>query len=190
VNQRQRISARDYKHGGGRRGGFDLQQYRQFGYGLAAGLAVAIGVFVFDHRGGQGEAAAAREQPAKKKAAAASAEPEQPVEQYDYYSVLPKYEVVLPEERNVRRDKPAEPITQPGNYMIQAGSFANEKEALRRQQNLAKLGIQAAVQRVAVDADVNHRVRIGPVGDLGRLNEIRNVLRTADIDLLIIRMPD
>jgi cell division protein FtsN len=187
VSSRQRISARDYKHGGSRRG-LDLRQYRQFGFGLATGLAVAIAVFVFDHRGGQDETEVVQAKP-KKPAAAPGSEPEEPVEQYDYYDMLSKYEVVLPEER-VRRDQAVEPITQPGNYMIQAGSFENETVAMRRQQVLAKLGIEAAVQRVAIDADVKHRVRIGPVSDLKRLNEIRSQLRTADIDILLSRLPD
>ncbi len=97
---------------------------------------------------------------------------------------------MLPEERNVRRDQATEPVKQPGSYVIQAGSFGDEKEALRRQQQLAKMGITAAVQRVAIDADVRHRVRIGPIKDLARLNEIRNQLRTADIDMLLSTLPE
>ena len=186
---RQRISARDYKHGG-RRGGFDVGKYQQFAIGLLIGLAVAVGVYVFDHRGKPAEAEVAKERVPKKTAAAPGEETGEATEQYDFYDMLPKFEVVLPEERNVRRDQPAVPITQPGGYIIQAGSFGNESEALRRQQQLAKLGISAAVQRVAVDADVKHRVRIGPVSDLTRLNAIRSQLRTADIDALLIKVPD
>ena len=39
---RQRLSTRDYKHGGRRAGSFDITQYRQFGLGLGVGLAVAL----------------------------------------------------------------------------------------------------------------------------------------------------
>jgi cell division protein FtsN len=190
VSSRQRISARDYKHGGGRRGRFDLRNFQQFGIGLATGLAVAVGVFVFDHSGKPADAEVVQERPKKPAAAAASGEADEATEQYDFYDMLPKFEVVLPEERNVRRDQPSVPVTQPGSYMIQAGSFEKETEALRRQQQLAKLGIEAAVQRVAIDADVKHRVRIGPVKDLGRLNDIRSQLRTADIEILLSKLPD
>jgi cell division protein FtsN len=186
---RQRISARDYKHGGRRRG-FDVGTYQQFAIGLATGLAVAVAVYVFDHRGKPAETEIPEERLPKKTAAAPAEESGEPAEQYDFYDMLPKFEVVLPEERNVRRDQPAVPINQPGDYIIQAGSFGNESEALRRQQQLAKLGIEAAVQRVAIDADVKHRVRIGPVSDLARLNAIRSQLRTADIDVLLIKVPD
>ncbi len=44
--------------------------------------------------------------------------------------------------------------------------------------------------RVAVDADVWHRVRIGPISDLAELNRIRDRLRSADIDALVIRVGD
>lgn len=186
---RQRISARDYKHAGGRRRGFDPGQYRQFFYGLAAGLAVALAVFMYGPREKPDAADAGPEEPPQKAAAAKTGENEEPAEQYDFYDMLPKYEVVLPEEQGVRRDQPAA-VTEAGAYMIQAGSFANENEALRRRQQLAKLGIEAAVQRVAIDADVKHRVRIGPISDLAKLNQLRNQLRTADIDILLSRLPD
>lgn len=188
MSSRQRISARDYKHGG-RRGGLDLGRYRQFGYGLATGLAVAVAVFIFDPRGPREQAEVVQAEPKKKAAAAPANEVEAPEEQYDFYDMLSKYEVVLPEERDVRRDQPA-PVTQAGAYMIQAGSFTSENDALRRQQVLEKLGIEAAVQRVAIDADVRHRVRIGPISDLARLNAVRGQLRTADIEILLSRLPD
>jgi cell division protein FtsN len=187
VSSRQRISARDYKHGG-RRGGWDLGRYQQFGFGLATGLAVAVAVFVFDHRGAPDQAQPAQVQPKSKAAAAPGSEVDAPEEEFDFYDDL-TYEVVLPEERDVRRDQPAA-VTQAGAYMIQAGSFASETDAQRRQQVLAKLGIEAAVQRVAIDADVRHRVRIGPISDLARLNAVRGQLRTADIDILLSRLPD
>jgi cell division protein FtsN len=105
--------------------------------------------------------------------------------------MLPKFEVVIPEqERNVKRDLPSVPVEQPGAYVLQVGSFQNETEAERLRQRLAKQDIEANVQRIAVDADVRHRVRIGPLRDLSRLNEIRRQLRAADLDALLIRLPD
>jgi cell division protein FtsN len=188
VSSRQRISARDYKHGGGRRGGFDVRAYKQFFIGLGLGLAVALAMFLLDLRDKPDAAAVAQKAPASKSAVPADS-PEEPVEDYDYYDVLPKYELVLPEERNVRPDQPLVPITKAASYMMQAGSFENETAALRRKQALEKLGIESAVQRVAIDADVKHRVRIGPINDLARLNKIRGQLHTADIAFLISEIP-
>ena len=42
--------------------------------------------------------------------------------------------------------------------------------------------------RVAVDEDVWHRVRIGPITDLTELNRLRTRLRAADLDALVIRV--
>jgi cell division protein FtsN len=190
---RRPLSARDYKHGG-RHGRLDLrfQQYRQFFIGLAVGLAVALGVFIIDHRP---QAAAGDTPPpaVDKKLAATSPEvaPEEPVEEFDFYDMLPNYEVTIPEqERNVQRDLPAVPVAQAGAYVLQVGSFQKEAEAERRRQRLAKLGIESSVQRIAVDTNAWHRVRIGPLRDLPRLNEIRRQLHAADIDALLIRLPD
>ena len=189
---RQRLSARDYKQGS-RRSGFDIARYQQFGMGLAAGLVVALGIYVFDHRAKPVEAEVAPEPRAAAAAAAApaSAETEDPAEQYDFYDMLPKFEVVVAEqERDVRRDVPSTPVEQPGAYVLQVGSFRNLPDAERLRSKLAKQDIDASIQRIAVDADVWHRVRIGPLRDLAKLNATRRELRAADIDAILIRLGD
>ena len=55
---------------------------------------------------------------------------------------------------------------------------------------LALQGIEAKVQRVAVDTDVWHRVRIGPITKLDELNKVRKQLQAADVDALVIRVGD
>jgi cell division protein FtsN len=193
-SSRQRISARDYKHGGGKRGGFDIAQYQQFGVGLAAGLLVALGIFVFDRREKPAEAEVATTPKADKQAAAKkspAAEADDAAEQYDFYDMLPKYEVVIPEQdRDVRRDQPSVAVVQAGAYVLQVGSFQNQPEAERLRDKLAKQGIDATIQRIAIDADVRHRVRVGPIRDLAKLNATRRQLRAADIDALLIRLGD
>jgi cell division protein FtsN len=76
--------------------------------------------------------------------------------------------------------------------VLQAGSYRNEAEANRRRAQLALQGITAKVQvqRVAVDADVWHRVRIGPISNLDELNKLRRQLQAADVDALVIRVGD
>jgi cell division protein FtsN len=41
-----------------------------------------------------------------------------------------------------------------------------------------------------VDADVWHRVRIGPISNLDELNKVRRQLRAAEVDALVIRVGD
>jgi cell division protein FtsN len=191
-NSRQRLSARDYKHGG-QENRFDIRKYGQFGAGLALGLMVALAVFVFD----KGRAVAdtpAEPKPRAKASATAAAVPSEtddPAAQYDFYDMLPKFEVVVPEqERDVRRDLPSITVEQPGAYVLQVGSYKNLPDAERLRSKLAKQGIDATIQRVAVDADEWHRVRIGPLRDLKRLNTIRRELRAADVDAIVIRLGD
>jgi cell division protein FtsN len=118
--------------------------------------------------------------------------PVKPSEKYDFYQMLPNFEVVVPEkDKDVKRDLPAAArIERPGVYVLQAGSYRNEADANRVRSQLALQGIDAKVQRVAVDADVWHRVRIGPIGNLDELNKLRRQLQAADVDALVIRVGD
>jgi cell division protein FtsN len=105
--------------------------------------------------------------------------------------MLPKFEVTVPErDHGARRDVPSEPITQPGIYVLQVGSFRNRPDAERMVEKLGKLGIQAVVQHVSIDADEFHRVRTEPITDLALLNATRKTLRTADISATIYRVGD
>lgn len=113
-------------------------------------------------------------------------------EKYDFYEMLPNFEVVVPEkDKEVKRDLPATAkVERPGVYVLQAGSYRNEADADRVRAQLAMQGIDAKVQRVAVDADVWHRVRIGPITRLDDLNRLRKQLQAADVDALVIRVGD
>ena len=113
-------------------------------------------------------------------------------EKYDFYQMLPNFEVVVPEkDKDVKRDVPASaPIERPGVYVLQAGSYRNQADADRVARQLALQGVQAKVQRVAVDADVWHRVRIGPITNLTELNRVRKQLQAAEVAALVIRVGD
>ena len=124
----------------------------------------------------------------------AAGEAEEGARNYDFYDMLPKFEVVVPEkEREVASDRGATPakIERPGVYVLQAGSYRQQSDADRIRAQLKMQGIDANVQRVAVDEDVWHRVRIGPITDLTELNRLRARLRAADFDdALVIRVGD
>ncbi|MDE2221261.1 MAG: SPOR domain-containing protein, partial [Gammaproteobacteria bacterium] len=179
----RRLTARDYK--GVRRDGFDLGRWRELGIGFGAGLLVALIVYVGDHRGGQRGADGARAlAPTPRHGAApgagATVEPldaaragtgagattDVPAaagEKYDFYDGLPKFEVLVPEKEHATRVDAAARVSRPGTYFLQAGSYRNVDEANRVQAQLARQKISANVQRVALDADVWYRIRIGPV---------------------------
>ncbi|MDE0362109.1 MAG: SPOR domain-containing protein [Rhodospirillaceae bacterium] len=114
--------------------------------------------------------------------------------QFEFYNMLPRFEVVLPEsELEARPDIPdtTEPVLEdPGRYVLQAGSFRTEADAEGRRASLALLGIESSIQRVTIDTDEYHRVRIGPTSDLDSLNGIRTRLWDAEIEVLLIKLSD
>ena len=98
---------------------------------------------------------------------------------------------VVPErDLEVKRDVPRSPIERPGVYVLQAGSYRKLEDAQRVQNQLLKLGVEANLQRVAVDADEWHRVRIGPLTDLDEVNRLRTRLRASGLEPLVIRVGD
>jgi cell division septation protein DedD len=198
----RRLSARDYK--GVRREGFDWLRWREYGVGLGAGLLVALVVYVSDHRAGDPVAERA---PVARHATAggatgvgvggvggqngAAGSNTDSTANYAFYEMLPKFEVVVPEkkEHGVRVDAAAR-VERPGTYFLQAGSYHSEADAERVRAQLARQDITANVQRVALDADVWFRIRVGPIKDLAQLNRLRQQLQAADIDSLVIRVED
>jgi cell division protein FtsN len=190
-----RVTHRDYKTS--HRRPMDLGRLREFGFGALVGVVLASAVFVYV--GGRHQPAHEgsdvphpdphRQAPGDAEATAGTA---QASEKYDFYQMLPNFEVVVPEkEKDVKRDLPATAnIERPGVYVLQAGSYRNESDADRVQQQLSKEGIDAKVQRVAVDTDVWHRVRIGPITKLDELNKLRKQLQAADVDAIVIRVGD
>jgi cell division protein FtsN len=189
-----RLTARDYKKTQHRP--LDLGRLREFGFGVLIGLALAVAAFAYLGAGHSRAAERAdtphpdphRAAPPDGDAGAAAAKPQK----YDFYEMLPNFEVVVPEkDKDVRRDlPPGAAIERPGIYVLQVGSYRSEAEAERVRKQLALQGVDAKVQRVAVDTDVWHRVRIGPITNLGELNKVRKQLRAADVDALVIRVGD
>lgn len=192
-----RASTRDYKRR--QKPSLELWKMREFGMGALVGIILASSATVFIMNARQHEAAvrdkneAPRPDPRRK----APTDPEatgtaNAGEKYDFYEMLPNFEVVVPEkDKDVKRDLPATAkVERQGVYVLQAGSYRNEADANRVRQQLSMQGIEAKVQRVAVDTDVWHRVRIGPITNLDQLNKVRKQLQAADVDALVIRVGD
>jgi cell division protein FtsN len=188
---------RDFKRSARRNGG-GLSFSRDFCVGLGIGLCVAAAVYGWQQRTLR-EVAAASETPRPQPRPAArrdsgvseTGSEESPV-QYDFPDMLLKGEVVVPEREKTPKPEPPPTslIERPGVYVLQPGAYRDEAEAEVLRAKLAKLGVEAVVHRVAIDADVFHRVRIGPINDLQELNRTRARLRAAEIDAVVIRVGD
>jgi cell division protein FtsN len=186
--------ARDYKHSKrGTGGASNLSGVAGFVVGLALGLAVAVGVYLFDRRPA---ARVAQESPpmtrddapATKNAKPAPASQDAET-QFEFYEMLPKFEVVIPEQDGTVPNAPgAGPVQKPGAYILQAGSFRNHADADRVRALIAMQGVESKIQKVTIDRDTWHRVRVGPITNLKQLEDTRSKLRNARIDALVIRV--
>lgn len=119
------------------------------------------------------------------------AEPKKP--RYDFFTVLPEMEVVVPEQELSRKaDTTGTPDNTPDSgaqdsYILQAGSFRNVSDAEQLKARLALLGSVASVQEVTVNGQTWHRVRIGPFKGAREANEVRQMLSGNQIETLVMK---
>lgn len=190
--------ARDYKNS--KRGGSgSLSGIAGFVVGLALGLVVAVGVYLFDRRPA---ARLAQESPpmTRDEAPAPTGKPapasagQDAETQFEFYEMLPKFEVVIPEEQEgaatpaAGAGPVAGPVEKPGAYILQAGSFRNHADADRVRALIAMQGVESKIQKVTIDRDTWHRVRVGPITNLKQLEDTRSKLRNARIEALVIKV--
>lgn len=115
---------------------------------------------------------------------------EQARPRYDFFTVLPEMEVVVPERELSSRAQPdtTVPTGDAGDqFILQAGSFRSAADADELKARLALLGSVATIQTVTVNNETWHRVRIGPIEGARRADELRRMLQDNGIDVLVLR---
>jgi cell division protein FtsN len=182
--------ARDYKNA--KRSGKSGSSNLAFVWGLVLGLSVAGGVHFYHLSKDKGEPKTARndtEQPQQEDKQVPASQKAEPQTEFDFYEMLPKFEVVVPEkDKEVQRS--AGTVEKPGAYILQAGSYRNYADADRVRAILALQGVESKISKVTIDADTWHRVRVGPMRDLKNLDNTRRKVREAQIDAIVIRVGD
>jgi cell division protein FtsN len=113
--------------------------------------------------------------PAKKDDEAQPAKPK-----FDFYTILPETETVLPEKVPAKpKPKPetktetakAAPTEAGVSYVLQAASFATFNEADQLKAKLALSGLSAQIQKVTIEGQGDrYRVRLGPFGKIEELD--------------------
>jgi cell division protein FtsN len=120
--------------------------------------------------------------------------------QYDFFTVLPEMEVVVPEQElaNKKAEAEAQAKTKPADtpvandvdkYILQVGSFRASADAEQMKARLALQGFTASTQTVTVNDETWHRVRIGPVAGAQKADAMRSQLSSAGIDSLVMKSP-
>jgi cell division protein FtsN len=188
--------ARDYKHTRAN-GSAGVSAWGGFTIGLLIGLVVATTVYIYDRRpgasinAGGAPLSSEKEGSASSKPTPESAQSGDSGTEFDFYEVLPKLEVEVGKDkaRSDGSSSAAGAIDAPGSYILQVGSYRNFADADRVRAKLAIQGIESSIQKVSIDGpdDVWHRVRIGPINNLNRLEDTRRKLREAQIDALVIK---
>ena len=212
-------TGRRRKSGATRKGEGPLPGWIWLLLGMGLGLVVALLIYLLQHTMEEGvDAATGKTTPTVKQTIEtvepdpAPAEEETPVIQpvedppeerrrFDFYSLLPDLEVVIPEREQPvapgprpRPEAALEPetTTEPEagvSYIMQAGSFRSHDDADRMRASLALLGVQSRIEQVTIDDGGRwHRVRIGPIDDFERMQNIHSRLADNDIEVMVIEV--
>ena len=104
---------------------------------------------------------------------------------FDFYSILPEQEVVIPESE--LGNTPTKTVDK-ANYFLQVGSFKSGEDANARIAELFLLNLTPSIQKVTVDGgNTWHRVRVGPYTDRRKLDKARRRLQDNGIDFFVIK---
>lgn len=136
----------------------------------------------------------------------AASEPAPTRPRYDFYTVLPETEVLIPDSElraQVRAETPppATPETPaaqtpatpaagaPGStfYLLQAGSFRDPRPAEERKAQLALLGMSVRVETTNVDGTAYHRVYVGPFPSAAQVEQAKQQLAGNGVDTIVMR---
>lgn len=137
--------------------------------------------------------------PARTEPAADEAAPARP--RYEFYSVLPEQEVVIPDSElreRVRAETPAantDPAqataaTAPATavrYRLQAGSYRDPRPAEEAKARLALLGVSASVQSVNINGATYHRVYVGPFDSAAEVERVKQQLADSGMQAIAVR---
>ncbi len=145
---------------------------------------------------------------------AAKTEKKQP--RYDFYSVLPEKEVVIPDaqinaqakaeqqkqqaaqqagtttgDNTASRDNDTSNSTAStssgGQYLLQVGSFPNSSDAEALKAKLALKGFRAEIQPVTINGKTWNRVRLGPFSSASALEAAKQKLEAAGISAMALK---
>lgn len=127
--------------------------------------------------------------------------------QYDFYTVLPEMEVLMPDselQAQIRAETQAPapatptagdttataPVVPPPSsqrYRLQAGSYRDPRPAEEQKARLALLGISASVQSVNINGSTWHRVYVGPFTSAAEVEQAKQRLAAEGYDAITVR---
>jgi cell division protein FtsN len=108
-----------------------------------------------------------------------------PENNFDFYTILPETESTVTE----KEVQESALTVKKENYFLQVGAFQNEADADNMKAKLALLGFEAVVKTATIpEKGIWHRVRVGPLNDLEKINKIRGELTTNGFNTDLIKV--
>ena len=164
--------------------------------GLSVGLLVALGVYLYNSNQQitQEKAATQAEssipednkpKPAPKKPATVEP-PKEEEPRFDFYTLLPNQEVVIPEGEILEEQQKLE-AKNTVIYTLQAGAFRSSSDADTLKARLAMLGVESKIVPVSNAEGTKYKVRIGPLTNSREMNRTRNRLNSNNISTIVLR---
>lgn len=148
--------------------------------GVAVGLFISFLVYLADIKPQADKPKAAN----TKAISSEKAESKTSNTRFEFYTLLPEREVIVPAEEESASDKPQQTLI----YILQAGSFKNPADADRLRAKLLLLGLEAKVEEVSGAGNGTwHRVQVGPFTSRSKLSKARNMLINNNIETLLLK---
>lgn len=164
---------------------------------LVVGIGIGVaGVMLWqmiahraDGHSGLGNLLSSFHKAADKTVAKKEAEPAKPPKpKFDFYTILPETETVLPDR--LARSKPVKSKPEEGvTYILQAGSFADYEEADQLKAKLALAGLVAQIQKITIEGKGEYRrVRLGPYAKIEQLDAAARQLQKMGIKAIRLKV--
>ena len=121
------------------------------------------------------ETAKPKEQP--KRSAPSNGQAVKP--KYDFYTLLPESEVVVPQQPAPEAPTTAAPETKPAtsvNYYLQAGSFRQRSDADQVRAQILLLGMDVKLENATINGNQWYRVQVGPFDTRDSLDQAQRTL--------------
>ncbi len=138
--------------------------------------------------------------PATKKTSTEKPVTEKKETRYNFYTLLPELEVLIPESETRPPERPSKnnstnlqsntkaQLSTKKQYILQVGSFQNLSDAKKLKANLAFLGVAAGIQHVTINNQAWHRVRTGPYQNRQQLSQKQKLLKQNGISYISMEL--
>lgn len=110
--------------------------------------------------------------------------------QYDFYTILPQAEFVIPdyEVKTRKREERVGKAKAGVKYSVQAGAFRQHKDADSLKAKLLMMGFSPKIEKAIIGSVTWYRVKMGPYNRLASVDAIQSRLKSNKMDALVIEV--